>query len=115
MGLPHQTTAEPLEITKETQELVFKVKAGPESPVSKNKNLFCQVVIMQEGEEVVHNLGNGELRIDKPLPPKTTPAPTPMPAAVAEAPKPPPTKPLSQLEQLRLEQQQKLEAAKANP
>lgn len=115
MGLPHQATAEPLEITKETQELVFKVKAGPESPVSKNKNLFCQIVIMQEGEEVVHNLGNGELRIDKPLPPKTTPAPTPMPAAVAEAPKPPPTKPLSRLEQLRLEQQQKLEAAKANP
>lgn len=112
MGLPHQTTAEPLEMTKETQELVFKIKAGPEAPVSKNKNLFCQIIIQQEGEEVIHHLGSGELRIDKPLPPKTTPAPAPTPQ-VAETPKPPATKPLSRLEQLRLEQQQKAAAGQA--
>ncbi len=112
MGLPHQTTAEPLEMTKETQELVFKIRAGPEAPVSKNKNLFCQIIIQQEGEEVIHHLGSGELRIDKPLPPKTTPAPAPTPQ-VAEAPKPPATKPLSRLEQLRLEQQQKAAAGQA--
>ena len=33
-------------------------------------NLFCQVVITQNGEPIVHNLGTGALRIDVPLPPK---------------------------------------------
>jgi hypothetical protein len=56
-------------------------------------------------------LGTGELRIDKPLPPKKD---TPPPAAVAAKPaeKKPAAKPepapkqLSRLEQLRLEKQQ---------
>ena len=38
------------------------------------KNLFCQVVITQNGEPIVHNLGTGRLRIDRPLAPSRTTA-----------------------------------------
>jgi len=111
LGLPANTTAAPMKLTKDMTEVMFTVKAAPESPVSDNRNLFCQVLVPEAGTTVLHNLGTGRLRID---PPPAKPAePTPMPAAtpmpVAEAA--PPAKPLSRLEQLRL--QQKERAAKA--
>ena len=48
--------------------MVFHVKTDASSPPGELKNLFCQVVITQDGEPIVHNLGTGRLRIDKPLP-----------------------------------------------
>ena len=65
------------------------------------------MTITANGEQVTHNVGGAELRIDVPLPPKpNTPAPMPMPV-VAAAPQPAatpaaaPAKRLSRLEQLR--------------
>ncbi len=71
------------------------------------------MVITQNGEPIVHNIGTGTLRIDVPLPPKPN-APAPAPAAVAAAPKPaaPAAKPLSRLEKLRLETKQAKAAGK---
>jgi hypothetical protein len=63
---------------------------------------------MQNNEPITHTLGTGELRIDKPLPPKVaaapppTPAPAPQPAPAAQ----PERKVLSRLEQLRLQKTQ---------
>ncbi|MDX1967690.1 MAG: PPC domain-containing protein [Planctomycetaceae bacterium] len=115
VGLPNKVTAPPLKLTKDTKELIFPIKAEMDAPPGMNKNLFCTIVIMENGEPVTHNLGSGVLRVDKPLPPKVAPAavaaaPTPMPQPMpTEAPK----KPLSRLEQLRLEQKQRLEAQNA--
>lgn len=113
VGLPHKVTAEPLQITPETKELVFKIQTAPDSPEGTHKNVFCQVTVIENGEQIVHaRLGNSELRIDKPLPmPTAAPAPAPMPAAQAAAPMPAPAPPaekrLSRLEKLRLEAQKK--------
>ncbi|OYW14506.1 MAG: hypothetical protein B7Z55_15700 [Planctomycetales bacterium 12-60-4] len=108
VGLPNKVTAPPMKLTKETKELIFPLKAEADAPPGMNKNLFCTIVIMENGEPVTHNLGSGTLRVDKPLPPK------PNAPVVAEAPKEQPKpqeapkKPLSRLEQLRLEQKQRL-------
>jgi hypothetical protein len=112
-GLPNKVTTAPLEVNQETKELVFKIKAEPDAPAGKNQNLFCQVVITENGEPVLHNLGTGQLRVDQPLPPKPN-APA-APAAQAAAPMPEAPKRLTRLEQLRLEQKQRLEAANAKP
>jgi hypothetical protein len=111
LGLPNKVTAEPMKLTKETKELIFKLKADAEASPGMNKAVFCQIVITQDGEPIQHNLGMGTLRVDKPLPPK----PNASPVAKAEEKKEAPAKPLSRLEQLRLEQKQKLEAQNATP
>ena len=112
LGLPNKVTAPQMTVTKDMPELVFKVKTEKDSPAGSHKSLFCQVVVMENDEPVLHNLGTGQIRIDVPLPPKKD---EPPPAAVA-APKPveaaAPPKRLTRLEQLRLEQQNR-EKAKA--
>jgi hypothetical protein len=112
VGLPHKVTAEPLQVTPETKELVFKVKTAPDSPEGTHKNVFCQVTVTENNENIVHaRVGNSELRIDKPLPmPTAAPEPAPMPVAAAPAPMPaapPAEKRLTRLEKLRLESQKK--------
>jgi hypothetical protein len=107
LGLPNEVTVEPIEITKDTQDASFKVKAAAKSPVGRHKTLLCRAIVMLNGEPITHSLGGGELRIDAPLPPKpaaATPVPQPaQPAAVAQTP---PEKKLSRLEQLRVEREQ---------
>ncbi|MFO0951337.1 MAG: PPC domain-containing protein [Isosphaeraceae bacterium] len=114
VGLPNKVTTDVKKITKDTPELLFHLKTDPSSPAGNHQNLFCQVVVTQNGEPILHNLGTGQLRIDVPLPPK------PAPAAVAAAPKPAtpppapaaaPAKPLSRLEKLRLESKERARAA----
>ena len=86
------------------------MKTEGESPVGTHKNIFCQVVITQNGEPIVHNVGGTELRIDPPPPPTTEPPKTePMPVAKKEEPKPA-EKPLTRLEQLRLEAKKRAES-----
>jgi len=113
-GLPANTTAEPIKVTKDTAEFSFTIKAAANAPAGNNQNLFAQILILENGDTVIHNLGTGRLRIDTPPPPKpnepapmpaATPEPMPMPVAAA------PPKPLSRLEMLRLQQKEK--AAKA--
>ncbi len=119
LGLPNKVTTDSKTINKDTTDLVFHLKTDPTSPAGNHSTLLCQVVVMRDGEPIVHNFGGGTLRIDVPLPPKVSapaPAPAPMPAPVAPAPMPAvavPPKPLSRLEKLRLEQQEKAKAAAA--
>jgi len=113
VGLPHKVTAEPLQVTAETKELIFKVKTAADSPEGNHKNIFCQVNVVENNESILHaRVGNSELRIDKPLPmPTAAPAPMPVAAAAAPAPAaaaPPAEKRLSRLEKLRLEAQKKI-------
>ncbi|MEX0726335.1 MAG: PPC domain-containing protein [Planctomycetaceae bacterium] len=115
VGLPHMVTAPEMEFSKDMQELVFKVSTNAEmSPPGTHKNIFCQVVVTENGEPIVHAVGGTEIRIDKPLPMPTTPEPMPMPVAqAAETPKPVEEKRLTRLEKLRLEAKARAEAAQA--
>src|SRR5262245_3267858 len=114
IGLPPKVTTQELKLTKDTKEVAFPLKVDATAPAGIHKNLFCQVVVTDNGEPVVHHLGGSELRIDVPLPPKKD-APPPA-AAAAPPPKAdpmaPPMKRLSRLEQLRLEQEEREKAAK---
>ncbi len=118
IGLPNKVTTDVKKITKDTKEIVFRVKTDKVSPAGNHQNLFCQVVVTQEGEPIVHNLGSGQIRIDVPLPPKPKPAAAPAPVAAAAAPAAPktvapapaPEKRLTRLEKLRLEAQERAKA-----
>jgi hypothetical protein len=113
VGLPNKVSTDVEKISKDTTELVFHIKTDKVSPAGNHANLFCQVVVTQNGEPIVHNIGTGALRIDVPLPAKPA-----APAAVAVAAKPatpppaePAAKPLSRLEKLRLESKQKTQGS----
>jgi hypothetical protein len=117
LGLPAKVTAPDLDINKDTKELAFKVALDKMSPPGQHNNIFCQVVIMQNGEPILHNVGGTQLRIDVPLPAKTTPPVKPPPQVVKkpDPPKPAVQKRLTRLEKLRLEQEEREKAAKTAP
>lgn len=107
-GLPPKVAVQQVEITKETQDIIFKLKTEADAPAGNHNNLFCRVIVTEQNEPVIHNIGTGQLRIDVPLPPKAAepapmPEPMPEPAAPVAAEAPPPKR-LTRLEQLRLEQ-----------
>ena len=120
-GLPPKVeiAKNPLTITKTNQEVLFTTTLASDAPVGQHKTLFCQIIVMKNGEPVTHSVGGGGvLRIDAPPPPKAnapvavaTPAPaaatTPKPVAVVAAA---PPRPLSRLEKLRLEAKEKAAA-----
>ena len=113
LGLPPKVTAPELDITKDTRELSFKLTLDKASPPGQHNNVFCQVMIVQNGEPVLHNVGGTQLRIDVPIAPKANepakPAAAPVAAKPAEPAKPP-EKRLTRLEKLRLEQEEREKA-----
>jgi hypothetical protein len=117
LGLPNEATAPPREFTKDSTEVVFPIKTTAKSPVGQHKSLLCRAVIVAEGEPITHMQGTGELRIQKPLPPKPAEAakpkpPPPKPQAAEKTPQPAAPKVLSRLEQLRQERKQAAPAEK---
>ncbi len=114
VGLPNKVTTPVIEITKETKDLVFPIAAEAGAPPGQNKSLYCQVIVTENGEPIVHNIGTGQLRVDEPIPMKVAEpmvaAPAPMPAAAPMPEQPPAPKRLTRLEQLRLEQKQRVES-----
>ncbi|RLS55918.1 MAG: peptidase [Planctomycetota bacterium] len=120
VGLPANSTAETVKVTKDTTEFSFTIKAAANTPPGNNQNLFAQILIPENGDMVVHNLGTGRLRVDTPPPPKPNepapmPTPMPMPEPMPVAAAAPPPKPLSRLEMLRLQQKEKAAAQAAKP
>ena len=61
IGLPNKVTSEPVTITKDTTEAVFHLKTDAKTPPGETKSLFCQVLVMQNGEPILHNVGSGPL------------------------------------------------------
>lgn len=108
-GLPAGAASKELEITKDAKEVVFPVKIAKDAAVGQHKTLFAQVVVMENGEMVRHNIGaGGTLRIDAPPPPpKNAPPVAAKPDKKPATPEKKPEKRLSRLEQLRLEQAKK--------
>jgi hypothetical protein len=112
LGLPHAVTAPDVDLTKDTKELVFKVKTDKGSPPGQHQNIFAQVVLTQNDEPVVLNTGGTVLRIDPPPPPKPNQPAAPVAAKPPPAAPKPAEKRLTRLEQLRLEQAEREKAAK---
>ena len=110
LGLPNKVTTAPATLNKDAKELVFKVKAEADAAQGLNKSLFCQVVVTENGEPVIHNIGTGQIRVDKPLPPKAAAAPVAAAATPTPDPAAAPAKRLTRLEQLRLDQEQRVKA-----
>ena len=70
IGLPANTSAKEVEITKDSKAATFEVVTTEKSPVGPTKNVFCQVVITREGEPITHTIAPGSvLRIDAPRKP----------------------------------------------
>jgi ribosomal protein L30/L7E len=110
VGLPHKAEAVEMKLNKETAELIFKVSTAVESPVGKHKNIFCQLVVTQNGEPIAHRLGSTELQIDKPLPPPKE-KPMVQPVVKKVEPKPVAPKVLTPLEKLRLDAEKRKAAS----
>jgi hypothetical protein len=103
LGLPNEVTSEPRRVDDATSEVVFPLTTTSKSPPGLHKTIYCRAVVKSEGESITHVVGGGELRIQPPLPPKNAAAAKPAPKPAPQA-KPAAAKPLSRLEQLRLEQ-----------
>ncbi|MEO1526285.1 MAG: pre-peptidase C-terminal domain-containing protein [Planctomycetota bacterium] len=104
VGLPAgvTSTAATQKISPDATSVTFPLTIDAKTKVGKHKTLICQSRVHVDGEVIVQTNGTGELRVDKPLPPKKDePKPAAKPAPTAEA-KP---KPLSRLEQLRQKKQ----------
>jgi len=94
---------------KSAKELNFALEVAADAAIGKHQNLFCKILIPQNGRSITHQCAKGGvLRIDAP----SAPAPAqPVVAAQAAppsqaAPAPAPAeKPLSRLEQLRQKKQ----------
>src|SRR5262249_61111500 len=116
VGLPAKVTAPDIDITKDPKEIAFKVALDKTSPPGQHNNIFCQVVVMQNGEPVLHNVGGTQLRIDVPIPPKSNQPVKPPPVVKKPGlPKQPMQKRLTRLEKLRLEQEEREKAGKTAP
>jgi hypothetical protein len=103
LGLPHGAKTQPVPFPHGQAEVHFPIEIAGDATVGKHTALFCRVTIPENGQTILHQVGQGgTLRIDKPAanaPPPAAPvvAKTDTPAA----PAPPAEKPLSRLEQLR--------------
>src|SRR5262249_42005819 len=56
VGLPPKVTATDLEITKDTKEIGFKLGIDKTTQPGQHRNIFCQLVIMENGEPILHNV-----------------------------------------------------------
>lgn len=66
LNLPNKVASREMEVTSADTEIHFAVTAEKTSMVGQKKDLFCMLTIMQDGEPVVHNIGQGGvLRIGK--------------------------------------------------
>ena len=111
LGLPNKATSEPQMMKPDIKELKFPVTTEKDTPAGKHK-VFYRVTLQRSGETYSQNLGYAELRVDKPLPPKPNAPPKKVEAAPPKPAAAPMEKPLSRLEQLRLEQEQKEKEAR---
>jgi hypothetical protein len=101
VGIPAGVSSpEPVQkLTPDTESVTFPLVIDAEkAKVGKHRTLVCRSRVNVHGETIVQTNGTGELRIDKPLPPKVD---EPKKEKKPEKKKPDEPKPLSRLEQLR--------------
>lgn len=106
-GLPAHSTAPVVKVDKATENLNIPIATSEKTPVGQHKNLFCTVTVLKDGEPILHRVGmGGVFRVD---PKPKEPAPKPAAEKKVVAKNEPKPKPLSRLEQLRLEAKKEAE------
>ncbi len=106
VGLPPGVVCEntKAEVKNDTEQIVFPVKIEDKARVGQHKTLVVRATITDPKGLIKQTQGTGVLQIDKPIPAPVAKKETPKPAAAAKpAPAPAKKKPLSRLEQLRLQ------------
>jgi hypothetical protein len=111
VGIPAGVTcASPkVEVKNDTEQVSFAVKIDAKARVAQHKTLVARATITTPDGLIKQTQGTGILQIDKPIPAKKAKpaAPKPKPKAEAKPAAPAKKKPLSRLEQLRLQKQGK--------
>ncbi len=107
VGLPNGVTcAEPVQkVNLESTSVTFPLKIAADAKTGTHKTLTVQTHIKRDGETMIQTDGTGEIRIDKPIVKKESAAEPKKKAAPAQPKPDAPAKPLSRLEQLRLEKE----------
>ncbi|MEX0825128.1 MAG: serine protease [Pirellulaceae bacterium] len=104
VGLPPgvSSSAPKQKITPETTQLTFPITIAEDARPGTHKTLNCRASIVSEKGTILETQGTGELRVDKPLPPKADePEKKEVKKEEPKKPEPAKEKPLSRLEQLR--------------
>ena len=103
VGLPKGvTSSQPVQtLAKDTSSVTFPISIAADAKPGSHKTLVCIGRVKVSDEPIVQTVGTGELRVDKPLPPKKDAPKANQPAKPAPAPAK--DKPLSRLEKLRQE------------
>jgi len=102
-GLPDGIVAAPVNITKDTKEIVIPITVPANARIGKHGNLFCRIQVPQAKMIIPHTIGQGgTLRVNPPPKKKIVKKEEPKDKK-PETPKPPAKKkkPLSRLEELR--------------
>jgi len=102
LGLPHGAKTAVVNFPHGQAEVHFPIEIAGDATVGKHTALFCRVNVPENGQTILHQVGQGgTLRIDKP--PENAPPPpaAPVVAQAEAAPAAPMEKPLSRLDQLR--------------
>lgn len=111
VGIPAGVTcANPKQTIKnDTEQVAFAVKVDAKARVAQHKTLVARATITTPDGLIKQTQGTGALQIDKPIPAKKAKpaAPKPKPKVEAKPTAPAKKKPLSRLEQLRLQKQGK--------
>ncbi len=101
VGLPKGVTSSAAvqKLTPESTSVTFPITIAADAKEGSHKTLVCISRVHVDGETIFQTTGSGEIRVDKPLPPKVdAPAAKPEENKPAQPAEP---KPLSRLEQLR--------------
>lgn len=107
VGLPNGVTcSEPVQkVNLDSTTVMFPLTIAADAKTGTHKTINVQTRIQRDGETMIQTDGTGEIRIDKPIV-KKEPAAEPEKKPEPAQPKPDtPAKPLSRLEQLRLEKE----------
>jgi len=59
VGLSDKVTVQEKQITKDDKEVIFPVKVDAGCSPGSQRNLFCTVAVMKDGEVIPHNVGQG--------------------------------------------------------
>lgn len=110
-GLPAKATSEEVVLKKGEAQIRIPVQTAPDTPAGQQKNVFCEIVFNENGKEYRQRAGlGGVVRVDPvPVAPKKA-APAPVKVAQTAPAAPPAAKPLSRLEQLRLDAKKQAES-----
>jgi hypothetical protein len=104
IGAPTGVEVAEVTLDKNAKSITFSLKAGETAPEGKHENLFVVVDVPVNGAIATQKIAFAtSLRIDKPRAPVAAAPAAPKIETPAAPPAPAPEKPLSRLEQLRLE------------